>query len=119
MCLNTSYKLLPGLVGKFMKNHAIENNIWDEGELGAAEGVLGTVDQLIIDRCIMEEVKTQHRNFAVAFYDYKKAYHKVHHDWMLRVYSWMGLPANVISLLRQVMRYWKTQLEIWNEGERK
>ena len=43
-CLNTSYKLLTGLVGKFMKNHAIENNIWDEGQLGAAEGVLGTVD---------------------------------------------------------------------------
>ena len=30
--------------------------------------------------------------------------------------SWMGLPANVISLLRQVMRYWKTRLEIWNGG---
>ena len=43
-CLNTSYKLLTGLVGKFMKNHAVENNIWDEGQLGAAEGVLGTVD---------------------------------------------------------------------------
>ena len=67
-CLNTSYKLLTGLVGKFMRNHAIENNIWDEGQLGAAEGVLGTVDQLIIDRCIMEEVKTQHRNIAVAFF---------------------------------------------------
>ena len=67
----------------------------------------------------MKEVKTQHRNIDVAFYDYKKAYDKVHHDWMLRVYSWMGLPANVICLLRQVIRYWKTRLEIWNEGEKK
>ena len=79
-CLNTSYKLLTRLVDKFMKNHAIENNIWDDGQLGAAEGVLGTVDQLTIDRCIMEEVKTQHRNLAVAFYDYRKASDKVHHD---------------------------------------
>ena len=102
-----------------MKNHAIENSIWDEGQLGAAEGVLGTVDQLIIDRCIMDEIKTQHRNLALAIYDYKKAYDKVHHDWMLRVYSWMGLPANVISLLRQVMRYWNTRFEIWNEGGKK
>ena len=67
----------------------------------------------------MEEVKTQHRNLAVAFYDYKKAYDKVHHDWMLRVYSWMGLTANVISLLRQVMRYWKTRFESCNEGKKK
>ena len=67
----------------------------------------------------MEEVKTQRKNLAVAFYDYKKTYDKVHHDWMLRVYSWMGLPANVISLLRHLISYWKTQLKIWNEEEDK
>ena len=38
---------------------------------------------------------------------------------MLRVYSWMGLPANMISLRRQVMRCRKRRLEIWNEGEKK
>lgn len=67
----------------------------------------------------MEEAKTQHKNLAVAFYDYKKGYDKVHHDWMLRVYSWMRLPANVISLLRELVRYWITRLEIWNEGKKK
>ena len=51
-CLKTSYKLLTELVGKFTKNHATEKNICGEGQLGAAEGVLGTVDQLIINRCI-------------------------------------------------------------------
>ena len=75
-----------------MCEHTLVNKIWDEGQLGAKEGVLGTVDQLIIDRCIMEEVKQYHRNLAVAFYDYKKAYNKVHHDRMLRVYEWIGIP---------------------------
>ena len=56
-CLNTSYKILKGLVAKFMREHTAVNEIWDEGQPGAVEGVLGTVDQLIIDRCIMEEVK--------------------------------------------------------------
>ena len=84
-CLNTSYKILTGLIAKYMREHARSNTIWDEGQLGAVEGVLGTVDQLIIDKCIMEEVKQYHRNLAVAFYDYKMAYDKVHHDWMLRV----------------------------------
>ena len=37
-----------------MREHTMKNEIWDEGQLGAVEGVLGTVDQLIIDRCIME-----------------------------------------------------------------
>ena len=90
--LNTSYNILTALIAKHLRGHARSNTIWDEGQLGAVEGVLGTVDQLILDRCIMEEVKQYHRNLAVAFYDYKKAYDKVHHDWMLRVYQWIGIP---------------------------
>ena len=65
-----------------MRNHATENNIWHDGQLGAAEEVRGTVDQLIQERCIIEEVKTQHTNLAVAFYDYKEAYDKVHLYWV-------------------------------------
>ena len=118
-CLNTSYKLSIGLIGKYMREHAIVNDIWDKGQVGASKGGLGTFDQLIIDRCIMEEVKSDHRTLAVAYYDYKKAYDKVHHDWMLRVYTWIGIPTNVITLLRELMRKWKTRLEIWNNGEKK
>ena len=81
----------------------MENEIWDEGQLGAVEGVLGTGDQLIIDRCIMEEVKQYHRNLVVAFYDYKKAYSKVYHDWMLKVYQWIGVPDEVIKLISNLM----------------
>ena len=51
----------------------MKKDIWDEEQLGDVVGVVGTVDQLIIDRSIMEEVKTYHRNLAVAFYGYKNA----------------------------------------------
>ena len=30
-CLKTSYKFLTDLVGKYMKEYTMENNIWDEG----------------------------------------------------------------------------------------
>ena len=118
-CLNTSYKLLTRLFGKYMRQHAIDNEIWDEGQLGAVAGVFGTVDQLIIDRSIMEEVMTYNRNRAVAFYDNKKAYDKVHHDWMLRVYTWIGIPGNVTALFSELMRNWKTRLETWKDGEKR
>ena len=79
---------------------------------------MGTVDQLIIDKFIMEEMKTYQRILAVAFYDYKKAYDKVHHDWMLRVYKWIGILDNVITLLSSIMRKWKITLGIWKDGEK-
>ena len=56
-----------------MKNHADRNNIWDKSQLGMCSGVLGTVDQLVIDNAIMDEVKEKQRNLAVAFYNYQKA----------------------------------------------
>ena len=49
--------------------------------------MLGTVDQLLVDNAIMDEVRNNKRNLAVAFYDYQKAYDMVRHDWMLRVYE--------------------------------
>ena len=43
-----------GLIAKHMGEHTIVNKILYKEQLGSVEGVLGTVDQLIIDRCIME-----------------------------------------------------------------
>ena len=82
-----------------MKDHAIRNDIWDEGQLGATKGVLGTGDQLLIDKCIMDEVREHKRDLTVAFYDYQKAYDKVHRDWMLMVYEWMEISKKVINML--------------------
>ena len=48
-CLNTSHKIMTGVVAKYMREHTMENEIWDEGQLGAVEGVLDIVNQLIID----------------------------------------------------------------------
>ena len=55
------------MIGKYMKEHAERNNIWDRSQLGTCSGVLGTVDQLLIDAAIMDEVRNQQRNLAVAF----------------------------------------------------
>ena len=44
-----SYKIITGEVAKYIREQTMENEIWDEGQLGAVEGVLGTADRLIID----------------------------------------------------------------------
>ena len=79
ICLNNPYKLLTGLVAQYMGGHAMENNIWDEGQQEAVGRALGIVDQFTIGRYIMEETMTYHQNLAMAFHDNKKAYGKVHY----------------------------------------
>ena len=46
---NMSYKIMTGVVAKYIREHRMENEIWNEGQSGAVEGVLDTVYQLIID----------------------------------------------------------------------
>ena len=93
-------------------------NISEKVQSGPVARVLCTVDHLIIDRSITEEVKTDHRNLAVSFYDCKKANAKVYHDWMLRVYKWIGISGNVITLVSLLMRKWKRRLEILKDGKK-
>ena len=79
------------------------NKFWDEEQTGAKENVLGTIDQLLIDQCIMEEIKEHKRDLAVAYYDYKKAYDYVQHDWLLRIMAWIKIPEVTIRLLKEMM----------------
>ena len=111
-CLNTSYKMLTKLPGRFMREHADRNGIWDEGQLGASEAVIGRMDQLLIDNCIMDEAREYKRDLTVAFNDYRKAYDKIHHDWMMMVYEWMGINTSVIRVLKKLMGSWKTRFEL-------
>ena len=78
--MNTSYKIMTGAVAKYMREHTMDNKIWDEGQLGTVEGVLSMLVQTTVDRIIMKKVKQYHRNFVVTFYHYKKAYNKVHYE---------------------------------------
>ena len=55
-CLNTCYKIFTGNVGSYMKEHTERNSIWDRSQLGTCSAVLGTVDQLIVDNTIMNQL---------------------------------------------------------------
>ena len=59
----------------------------------------------------MEEVKEHRRNLAVSYYDYKKAYDRVYHDWMLMVFEWMGVDEKVCKVIRKLTESWKLYIK--------
>ena len=71
-CLNTYYKIFTGMIDNYMKQHAERNNIWHISQLETCSGVLGTVYQLNFHNAIMDEVRNQEKNLAVALYVIKK-----------------------------------------------
>ena len=65
----------------------------------------------------MDKVRNQQRNLAVALYNYQKAYDMARHDWMTRVYQWMGVPEKVVNVIIKLMEGWKTRLELIEDGK--
>ena len=44
-------------VGSYLNVRAEGNNIWEKSQLGICSGVLRTVDQLVVDNTIMDDVR--------------------------------------------------------------
>ena len=71
----------------------------------------------MINNCILDKVREHKRNLTVAYYDDQKASDKVHHDWMIKVYTWMGYPERVLKIIA-VMGKWRTRLEVSGDGKK-
>ena len=41
----------------------------------------------------------------------------VRHDWMIRVYQWMGVLQKVVNVIVKLMEGWKTSLEVTEDGK--
>ena len=71
---------------------------------------------MIIINVIMDEETNQQRNLAVAFYDYEKAHDMVRHEWMTRMYQWIGVLKKVVNVVVKLTEEWKTRLEVSEDG---
>ena len=65
----------------------------------------------------MEEIREDKRNLAVAYYDYKKAYDYVQHDWVMQVLYWIKIPKETIQLFVEIIKRWKTKLVMYNKEQ--
>ena len=77
------YKLLFSIVTSRMSHHINANKIIPNEQKGNASNTYGTIDQLIINKMVMDNVKLKQRNISTAWIDYKKAFDSVPHDWII------------------------------------
>ena len=82
VCLITIYEIFTSILANYMVEHEQTNDVWDERQMGTMSGVLDTTDHLLVDTCVLEEVKEHHRNLSVVYYDYN-----VEHVWMDMVFG--------------------------------
>ena len=95
-CQNIMYKLFTGMLNSFLVNHCVENNIITLEQAGAKPGSWGCTDQLLINKMILEEVKEHRRNLYMMWFDYKKAFDSVPHDWILKAMQLAHVPPLIM-----------------------
>ena len=114
-CLPLMWKLLTGMIAEDMYIHLEGRGILPEEQKGCKKGSRGTNDLIYIDQQILREVKSRKKNLTTGWIDYKKAYDNVRHSWIKECLHMFGIAENVVSLLDQSMRAWKTELTYGND----
>jgi len=119
-CLPTTYKILTSILTEKLYEHLETNNLLPTEQKGCKKGSYGCKDQLLINKAILEEVKSRKKNLTAAWVDYKKAFDSVPHDWILKCLSIYKISPILIQFLTQNMRQWSTTLVLnHTEGQLK
>ena len=99
-CLPAMWKLLTGIVADSMYTHLDSNHLLPTQQKGCKKNSRGCKEQLMIDKLILKNCKRRKQTLNMCFIDYKKAYDKVPHSWILESMRMCGIAPNIISLFQ-------------------
>ena len=114
-CLPTTYKLLTAIIAERLYAHLDDNNLLSEQQKGCIRGCLGTKDQLLLNKAIIENCRKRATNLSMAWLDYQKAYDSVPHSWIRKCLKLYRLSTNIENFISDSMKRWTTTLHLRHE----
>ena len=109
-CLPAMWKLLTGVVADALYHHLDSNQILPTQQKGCKRNSRGCKEQLLIDKLILKNCKRRKTSLHMCYIDYKKAYDKVPHSWILESMRICGVAHNIISLFQTSLSQSKVHL---------
>ena len=115
-CLSTTYKLLTGLIADSIYSHLEAGDYLEEEQKGCIRNRLGTKDQLLINKTILEDAKRRQRNLSMAWIDYQKAFDSVPLSWINRCLELYKIDDGIRTFLKNQMEKWRTTITLNHEN---
>ena len=112
------YKLYTGIINQFIDEHCSSNSIIKVEQAGGKRGRWGCNEQLLINKMIVNEVREHKRNIFTMWFDYKKAFDSIPHQWLLEALKQAKLPADLIKCIETLAKKWATNITPHTEKER-
>ena len=113
---NSMCKIYTAILAEFIIDHCEENNIITVEQASGKKDNWGCTDQLLINKMVYEEVKSNRRNLATAWLDYKKAFDSVSHTWLIKSLELAKIPVKIIEAIKRLMVKWRTKVFLYGEN---
>ena len=75
-------------------------------------GSMGRIDNLLIDKAILEEARKNNKNLSCTWIDLKKAFDSVSHVWLIQVMKMYKINEKVVAFVDNVMKSWAITLHV-------
>ena len=115
-CQNITYKLYTGILTHFLYDHCSTNNSIAVEQAGGKKGVWGCTDQLLINKIILDEVRSNQRNLFMMWFAYKKAFDSIPHQWLIEALKFGKIPDMLLNAIVKLTEKWATKVYLHTDN---
>ena len=72
----------------------------------------GCLEQLMINKTILEELTENRRSLIKMWLDYQKAFDSVPHEWLIKALELAKIPERIKTPIKTLMKKWSTNVNI-------
>ena len=105
-----STSCITSFINQFLHDHCDSNKIVTDEQAGGKKEVWGCLEQLIINKTILDQVKKNRRSLITIWLDYKKAFDSAPHKWLFTALKLAKVPKKIIEVIRTLLKQWSTNL---------
>ena len=109
------YKILTSILSDRCYSHLVNYNLLPSEQKGRRKGSYGCKDQLLINKAILEDMKTRKKNLSTAWVDYKKAFDSTPHRLLLKCLEIYKISPKMKDFIKASMTKWKTTLTLTHD----
>ena len=103
-CLNTMYKLITSIVNSELQHHESFHKYMQLDQRGGMPGSAGCIDNVLIDKAILEDATKKNKNLSCTWIDVKKGPLIASHVWLIKVLKMHKINEKLVAFVENVMR---------------